>query len=96
MRFPLFNRFSQAIGRVVPSEFRRVFTEIFQRVNELDSFGWPQDFGQFFHILSVHAEYGGDEVAAFRRQVDYSNSAIGSALHPGYQTLFVKTIERQC
>jgi len=74
-------------------EFRRAFTQLFQRVNELDAFGWLQDFRQFFHVVRVHAEDRGDEVAAFRRQVDYPNSAIGSALHPGYQAFFVKAID---
>ena len=73
-------------------EFRCVFTQPFQRVNELDPFGWREDFGQFFHVLSVHAEHLADEIAAFRSQVDYPNSAIGSALGPGYQALFVKAI----
>jgi hypothetical protein len=74
-------------------EFRRVFTQLFQGVNELDAFGWREDFDQFFHVLSVHAEDRGDEVAAFRRQVDYPNSAIGSTLGPGYQALFVKAVD---
>lgn len=73
-------------------EFSRVFTQPFQRVNEVDAFGWRQDFDQFFHVLSVHAEDRGDEVAAFRRQVDDPDSAIGSALVPGYQAFFVKAI----
>jgi hypothetical protein len=74
-------------------EFRRAFTQPFQRINELDAFGWRQDFGQFFYVLSVQAEHPADEIAAFRRQVDYPNSAIGSALGPGYQALFVKAID---
>ena len=63
---------------------RRVFAQPFQGVNELDAFCWRQDFGQFFHVLGVLAEDRADEVAAFRRQIDYPNSAIGSTLHPGY------------
>ena len=75
-------------------KFRRMFTQPFQRVNELGAFPLRQDFGQFFHVLSVRTEDRGDEVAAFRRQVHYPNSAIGSALGPGYQALFVKAIDR--
>ena len=75
------------------AEFSRVFTQPFQRVNQVDPFGSRQDFDQFFHVLRVHAEDRGDEVAAFRRQVDYPNSAIGSTLHSGYQALFVKAID---
>ena len=74
-------------------QFRRMFAQPFQGVNESDAFGWREDFDQVFHLLSVHAEHRGDEVAAFRRQFDYPNSAIGSALCPGYQALFVKAID---
>ena len=73
-------------------EFSRVSTQPFQGVNELNAFGWRQDFDQFFHVFSVRVEDRGDEIAAFRRQVDYPDSAIGSALVPGYQAFFVKTI----
>jgi len=74
-------------------EFRRVFTQPFQGVNESDAFAWCQDFEQFFHVFSVRVERHGDEVAAFRRQIDYPDSAIGSALGPGYQALFVKAVD---
>jgi hypothetical protein len=74
-------------------EFRCVLTQPFQGVNELNLFGSGQDLDQLFHVFSMHVEDRGDEVAAFRRQVNHPNSAIGSALGPGYQALFVKAID---
>ena len=70
-----------------------MFTQLFQRVYEVYTFRWCEDSGQFFHVLSVNAEHRADEVPAFRRQVDHPNSAIGSALGPGYQALFVQAID---